>query len=61
MSNHELAICLYIGMQRVAPWRAYQSIGKSRLEYLLTALCFAGVDHATYRHIPFAVIYEQGN
>lgn len=60
MTKHELAICLYIGKGRIAPWHAYATIGKSRLEYLFCALTFAGVPVEKYRHIPFAQILEQG-
>lgn len=60
MTTHELAICLYIGKGRIAPWHAYATIGQSRLEYLFCALTFAGVPVEKYRHIPFATILEQG-
>lgn len=58
MTKHELAICLYIGKARIAPWHAYATIGKSRLEYLFCALCFGGASHMDYRHVPFATILE---
>lgn len=57
---HELAINLYIGKQRIAPWHAYATIGKSRLEYLLCALTFANVPVDNYRHVPFATILTLG-
>ena len=58
--NYELAISLYIGKARIAPWHAYATIGKSRVEYLLCALTFANVPLENYRHIPFATIIELG-